>query len=73
MRFKTRDNQNWVRTMKIRKRKSDFFFFFLKTIMSFWTYSSRCHIKKIPLFDEKPFFDKFIFNLFDAHQKSSNT
>ena len=28
MRFKTRDVQNWIKIMKIRKGKSDFFFFF---------------------------------------------
>ena len=30
MRFKIRDVQNWVRIMKIRKGKSDFFFFFFE-------------------------------------------
>ena len=73
MKFKTRDIQNWIKTMKIRKRKSDFFFFFffendyvLLNIFVIMLY------KKNSLFNEKPFSNKFIFNAFDAHQKSSD-
>ena len=60
-RFEIRDVQRRVKRVKIEN---------LKTIMFFWTYPSRCHIEKIPLFDEKSFFNKFIFNSLDVHQKS---
>ena len=57
-RFKIRDVQSRIKRVKIEN---------LKMIMSFWIYSSRCHIEKISLFNEKSFFDKFIFNLFNIH------
>ena len=48
---------------KIEKFENDYVFLNIFVTMSY---------KKIPLFDEKSFFNKFIFNLFDAHQKSSD-
>ena len=67
MKFKIRDVQNRVGTMKIRKKLKSENDYVLLNIFVTMIY------KKISFFDEKPFFDKFIFNLFDAHQKSSDT
>ena len=73
MKFETRDIQSRIKTMKIRRKNRIRKKSKSENDYTLLTYPPRCHIKKIPLFDEKSFSDKFIFNLFDAYQKSNTT